>query len=137
MEKRYTYYVTKWDKMIFVLLTLFFISGVYWMILQNKYYLFMAIIGPIGVSLFHPFFYILTADNMLDMRNLFGSAFKPFSLNQITRIIQKSKNEVILVYNRDGLRGDRTLHLSETDMKDFLHELAHRNPAIEISANNN
>jgi DNA-directed RNA polymerase specialized sigma54-like protein len=73
---------------------------------------------------------------MLDVRHLFGSLVKPFSLNQITRITQKSKNEVILVYNRDGLRGDRLLRLSETDMKDFMNELLQRNPAIEIFASN-
>ena len=72
---------------------------------------------------------------MLDIRHVFGSSFKPFSVNQITRVTQKSKNEAILVYNREGLRGDRIIRLSETEMKDFLNELLKRNPAIEIKTN--
>lgn len=70
---------------------------------------------------------------MLDVRNLLGNLTKPVSVNQITRVTQKSKNEAILVYNRDGLRGDRILRLSETDMKDFVDELKKRNPIIEFS----
>lgn len=114
---------------------LLLIAGVIWMILQNEYYLFLAFIGPIAAYLFYPFSYILTADNMLDIRHVFGSSFKPFSVNQITCVTQKSKNEAILVYNRDGLRGDRIIRLSETEMKDFLDELKRRNPAIEININ--
>jgi hypothetical protein len=136
MQKKYKYYVTRREKIFFFLFILIIIAGSVWIIWQNKYYLFLTFLGPIGTYLFYPFSYILTADNMLDVRHLFGSSVKPFSLNQITRITQKSKNEVILVYNRDGLRGDRLLRLSETDMKDFMNELLQRNPAIEIFASN-
>ena len=72
---------------------------------------------------------------MLDIRHVFGSSLKPFFVNQISRVTQKSKNEAILVYNREGLRGDRIIRLSETEMKDFLNELLKRNPAIEIKTN--
>lgn len=133
MEKKYKYYVTKREKIFFILMILLLIAGVIWMILQNEYYLFLAFIGPIATYLFYPFTFILTADNMLDIQSLLGSKFKSFSVNQITSVTQKSKNEAILVYNRDGLRGDRILRLSETDMKDFLNELIKRNPAIEVS----
>ena len=136
MDKKYKYYVTKREKIFFFLFFLLIIAGIVWIILQNKYYLFMAFIAPIITYLFYPFSYILTSDNMLDHRNLFGSSGKPFSLNQITRVTQKSKNEAILIYNRDGLRGDRLLHLSEPDMKYFFDELMKRNPAIEISTIN-
>ncbi len=54
-------------------------------------------------------------------------------MNQIKRIMQRKKNKTILIYNRDGLRGDIILKLSDTDLKDFLDELKRRNPAIEIS----
>lgn len=133
MEKKYRYYVTKKEKVSFILAFLLITASVIWAISQNKNYLLLVFIGPVATCLFYPFTFILTADNMLDTRSLFGSKFKPFSVNQITHVTQKSKNEAVLVYNRDGLRGDRILHLSETDMKDFLDELTKRNPAIEVS----
>ncbi len=133
MEKKYGYYMTKSEKVLLVIVFLLIAAGIVWMISQHKYYLFLAFLGPLITFFTYPFSYRLTTDNMLDVRNLLGNLTKPVSVNQITRVTQKSKNEAILVYNRDGLRGDRILRLSETDMKDFVDELKKRNPIIEFS----
>jgi len=133
MEKRYKYYITKREKCICGFFVLLFIAGTVWMILRNEYSLLLFLIGPLGTCLFYPFSYRLTDDNLVDVRHFLGSTVKSFSVNQIIRITQRSKNEVVLVYNRDGLRGDRILRLSEVDMMDFLDELLQRNPTVEFS----
>lgn len=133
MEKRYKLHLTKNDRVVFALLFIFIIASIIWIFSKKEYFLLINLLIPSGFFLFFPNRYRLTSDDMLDVRHLFGIAFKPISVNQIICVTQKSKNEVILVYNRNGLRGDRILRLSETDMKDFLSELQMRNPALELS----
>ncbi|MDO5664140.1 MAG: hypothetical protein Q4G63_02640 [Bacteroidia bacterium] len=132
MEKRYKVYKTKIEHILYVVISLLIIGSAIWMILSKEYYLLLSVFAASGIVLFSPREYRLTKNEMLDVLCLFGKAFKPISVTQIIRVTQKSKNEAILVYNRDGLRGDRILCLSETDMKVFLDELKKRNPAIEI-----
>ena len=136
MEKRYKYYTTKSEKIFLVLTFLLIFAVIIWMIWNKRYALLFFIILPqiavLATSIYR--FYVLTDDNMLVIkRYIFRSAFKPISVNQITRIAQQYKNKTILIYNRDGLRGDIILKLSETDLKEFLDELEKRNPAIEMS----
>lgn len=119
----------------YLILTVVILSGALWGIYKKEYILLINAIIPIGFIFNLPVQYRLTENDKLDVRNLFGSMFKPISVSQIIRITQRSKNEFIVVYKRDRLRGDRIIRLSETDMKDFLNELLGRNPAIEIKTN--
>lgn len=119
----------------YLILTVVILSGALWGIYKKEYILLINAIIPIGFIFNLPVQYRLTENDKLDVRNLFGSMFKPISVSQIIRITQRSKNEFIVVYKRDRLRGDRIIRLSETDMKDFLDELLERNPAIEIKTN--
>ncbi|WP_436413981.1 hypothetical protein [Petrimonas sp.] len=134
MEKKYKYYFTKSEKFLLGFVILFYIAIIVWAILNVRYEVIFYFLPSIAILFTLVRFYRLTDDNMLVMqRYFFGSAFKPISVNQIKRIMQRKKNKTILIYNRDGLRGDIILKLSDTDLKDFLDELKRRNPAIEIS----
>ena len=137
MEKKYKYYVTKREKILLGFVIFFYIAIIVWAILNVSYGAIFYFLPSIAILFTLVRFYRLTDDNMLVMqRYLFGSAFKPVSVNQITRVIQKNPNQIILIYYRNKLRGDMILKLSETDMKYFFDELMKRNPAIEISTIN-
>ncbi len=137
MEKKYKYYVTKREKILLGFVIFFYIAIIVWAILNVRYGAIFYFLPSIAILFTLVRFYRLTDDNMLVMqRYLFGSAFKPVSVNQITRVIQKNPNQIILIYYRNKLRGDMILKLSETDMKYFFDELMKRNPAIEISTIN-
>lgn len=137
MEKKYKYYMTKSEKFFLGFAILFIISIIIGGIFKNRYDVFFYLLPATAIFFTIIRYYRLTDDNMLILqRYLFGNAFKPVSVSQITRVNQKKPNQIILIYYRNKLRGDIILKLSETDLKDFLNELQQRNPSIEISANN-
>lgn len=136
MEKKYGYYMTKSEKALLVIAFLLIVAGIVWTIGRAEYGLLILLVVLVGVLATTTYqSYKLTNDNMLIIkRYVFGNAFKPISVNQITSINRQKKNKTILVYNRNGLRGDIILKLSETDMENFVDELKRRNPTIEINS---
>lgn len=133
IEKRYKSYITRKNRITYGVFAAYIALVLIYAFYTKRYHTLFAVLPAIGFFLSYPNQYLISEDNILDVRDLFTSIFKPVSLNLVTRATQKSKNELILVYNRDGKRGDRVLRLSDADMNDFLNELMKRNPLIELS----